>query len=370
MIISPPSPAKTLLVEPKSFTSDEPLWLQSGEVLPGFTLAYETYGRPNANASNAILVLHGLSGDAHAAGVYAPEDEKPGWWDLLIGPGKTLDTDRFWVISSNVLGSCKGSTGPGSINPATGQPYAMTFPFVTIPDMVTAQKRLLDHLGVEKLHTAIGGSLGGFQALQWSLQFPELVERVVCIASGPQLSAQGIGFNAVGRQAILQDPEWRGGNYYKSDTRIRGLAVARMLAHITYLSEEMLSLKFGRQLHENPPESKFAVESYLEYQGKKFSESFDANSYLYLTRAMDNFDVTAATGDMQTTFEKVLAQYLVISFSSDWLFPSESSRRMAEAIRASGKSAEFAEIQTPHGHDAFLVKNPAMEDRIRAFIHS
>ena len=366
------TPVAPLLVVPQFFTSREPLQLQSGQSLPEFTLAYETYGQPNADRSNVILVLHGLSGDAHAAGVYAVDDDKPGWWDLLIGPGKVLDTDRYWVISSHILGGCKGSTGPSSINPESGKPYSMDFPVVTIGDMVEAQKRLLDHLEVSQLYVAIGGSLGGFQVLEWARRYPAFVRKAASIASGPQLSAEGIGFNTIGRQAIMQDPNWERGEYYGSGKKIDGLAIARMLAHITYLSEDVFNRKFGRQLKAEEAlnytlQPEFNVEFYLEYQGKKFSESFDANSYLYLTKAMDYYDAGQGFA-FEEAFADSKAEFLNISFSSDRLFPAEASRQLDAALKKAGKRSAFHELETSLGHDAFLIKNPPMEGLLRDFL--
>lgn len=367
------STAVPLIVEKKFFTSEEPLQLECGRTLSPVTLAYETYGQPNADRSNAILILHALSGDSHVAGYYSTEDKKPGWWDNMVGPGKAFDTDKYWIICANVIGGCKGSTGPSSTNPTTGEPWAMDFPIVTIGDMVNAQKRLIDFLGIKKLHAICGGSMGGFQTLEWTLRFPDVVESAICIASGPRLSAQGIAFNAVGRHAIITDPAWKGGRYYGSDEIIRGLATARMLAHITYLSEENLDEKFGRRLQTAQAFSydfntEFAVESYLEHQGKKFIERFDANSYLYITKAMDYFDVTDQYGPVDTAFDRVQAKYLIVSYTSDWLFPTAESKKIASALTRRNKDVSFIELESQYGHDAFLLETEQMTRIVSSFL--
>ncbi len=354
-------------------SAEEPLMLECGRTLGPVEVAFETYGELNADRSNAILILHALTGDSHAAGYFSEEDKKPGWWDVLIGPGKAFDTEKYFVICSNVIGGCQGSTGPRSINPATGEPYALDFPMVTIGDMVEVQRRLLDDLGIERLHAVAGGSLGGFQALEWALRYPDRVGAVLCLAAGPRLSSQGIAFNAVGRHAIVSDPKWNKGRYYGSDTPDKGLATARMLAHITYLSEASLERKFGRKLQWADRLSydfvtEFAVESYLEHQGKKFIERFDANSYLYLTKAMDYYDVSQQYGPLEEAFSRVSASFMAVSYTSDWLFPTSQSREVVSALKRNGKDVTFIELDSIHGHDAFLLEADQMTRLVRSFL--
>ena len=364
------------LVEPRQFSfgsPEEPLVLDSGRTLGPVEQVYETYGRPNADRSNAVLICHALSGDAHAAGIHTPHDKRLGWWDSMIGPGKAFDTERYWVICANVIGGCKGSTGPGSVNPGTGKPYGSDFPLITIGDMVAAQKRLTDHLGIAKLFCVVGGSMGGFQALEWALRYPESVHSVICIAAGAQLSAQGIAFNAVGRHAITTDPDWRGGHYYGTAGPVRGLASARMVAHITYLSEISLNDKFGRRLQSADRLSydinhEFAVESYLNHQGTRFTERFDANSYIYITKAMDYFDIVRSHGPLRDVFAKVAARFLVISYSSDWLFTTAQSKEIVRALIAGDRDVSFVDIDSPHGHDAFLIETDRLTKIATAFL--
>lgn len=342
-------------------TVEAPLVLESGEALGPVDVVYETYGEPNADRSNAILVCHALSGDAHAAGFHGTHDKRNGWWDSMIGPGKAFDTLRYWVISSNVIGGCKGSTGPGSENPATGRPYGIDFPIITIGDMVRVQKRLTDHLGIGRLLCVTGGSMGGFQVLEWTLRYPDAVQTAVCIASAPRLSAQGIGFNAVGRNAITQDRQWQNGQYYDGEGPVQGLAVARMVAHITYLSEHLMDTKFGRRLQSADRLSydlstEFAVESYLNHQGNSFTQRFDANSYLYITKAMDYFDLPRTYGPLKTAFSNVKARFLFVTYSSDWLFPTAATKEVVRALLSNGKDVSFIEIDSPYGHDAFLIE--------------
>lgn len=351
------------LVQPQHVvfgSQEEPLVLDSGRALGPVEMVYETYGTPNADRTNAILICHALSGDAHAAGIHDPHDKRLGWWDNMIGPGKAFDTERFWIISANVIGGCKGSTGPRSINPTTGKPYGSDFPLITIGDMVAAQKRLVDHLGIERLFCVVGGSMGGFQALEWTLRYPENVHSVICIAAGAQLSTQGIAFNAVGRHAITTDPDWQNGHYYDTAGPVRGLASARMVAHITYLSEISLNDKFGRRLQSADRLSydikhEFAVESYLNHQGTRFTERFDANSYIYITKAMDYFDIVRTYGPLKEAFADAAARFLVVSYSSDWLFPTTQSKELVRALIASDRDVSFVDIDSPHGHDAFLI---------------
>ena len=363
-------------VQPRHFvfgSPEEPLVLDSGRTLGPVELVYETYGEPNAARSNAILICHALSGDAHAAGIHDPHDTRVGWWDSMIGPGKAFDTDHYWVICANVIGGCKGSTGPNSTNPETGQPFGSDFPLITIGDMVTAQKHLVDHLGIERLFCVVGGSMGGFQALEWSLRYPEQVHTVICIAAGAQLSTQGIAFNAVGRHAITSDPDWQGGHYYGTPGPVRGLASARMVAHITYLSEISLNHKFGRRLQSADRLSydirnEFAVESYLNYQGTRFTERFDANSYIYITKAMDYFDIARTYGPLKDAFASVAARYLVISYTSDWLFPTAQSKEIVRALIANDRDVSFVDIDSPHGHDAFLIETERLTQIATAFL--
>jgi homoserine O-acetyltransferase len=350
-------------VAPQHFvfgSPEDPLVLDSGRTLGPVELVYEIYGQPNAARTNAILICHALSGDAHAAGIHDPHDKRVGWWDGMIGPGKAFDTDRYWVICANVIGGCKGSTGPGSTNPETGRPFGSGFPLITIGDMVEAQRHLVDHLEIERLFCVVGGSMGGFQALEWSLRYPERVHTVICIAAGAQLSTQGIAFNAVGRHAITSDPEWQEGHYYGTSGPVRGLASARMVAHITYLSELSLNHKFGRRLQSADRLSydihnEFAVESYLNHQGTRFTERFDANSYIYITKAMDYFDIARTYGPLREAFAAVTARYLVISYTSDWLFPTAQSKEIVRALIANDRDVSYVDIDSPHGHDAFLI---------------
>ena len=353
---------------------DDPLELESGERLEAFDLAYETYGTLNADRSNAVLVCHALSGDQHAAGYLSMEDRKPGWWDNMIGPGKPLDTNRYYVVSVNVLGSCKGSTGPSSINPATGEPFGLDFPIVTVKDWVASQVRLMDRLGIDQWRAVVGGSLGGMNAMQWAIDYPERLEACVVVAAAPKLSAQNIAFNEVARQAIMTDPEFHGGRYYGGDKPRRGLALARMIGHITYLSENAMRDKFGRDLRKGQPLSygfdvDFEVESYLRYQGRRFVDRFDANSYLYLTKVLDYFDPAADyDGDLSQAFARSDNRFLVIAFSSDWRFSAERSREITRALYTNNLDVTFAEIESPHGHDAFLLNIPAYHEMVSTFM--
>ncbi|MFZ7127430.1 MAG: homoserine O-acetyltransferase MetX [Desulfobacterales bacterium] len=352
---------------------DEPLVLDSGRTIGPVEIAYETYGEPNADRSNAVLVCHALSGDAHAAGYYSPHDARTGWWDGMIGPGKAFDTSRYWIVCSNVIGGCRGTTGPGSIHPDTGKPYGIEFPIITIGDMVEVQRRLIDHLEIPRLHCVVGGSMGGFQALEWCLRYPDRVGSVICIASGARLSTQGIAFNAVGRHAITADPDWKGGHYYGTPGPVKGLAIARMVAHITYLSELSLDSKFGRKLQSADRlrydlTTEFAVESYLNYQGARFTERFDANSYLYITKAMDYFDITQSYGRLREAFSDASARFLVISYTSDWHFPAAQSREIVRALISAGKEVSFVDLESPYGHDAFLIEEERLTRIIGAFI--
>ncbi len=364
------------IVETKYFTFAEPpneLQLECGRKLGPITLAYETYGEMNADKSNCILILHALSADAHAAGRHHPDDRKPGWWDNMIGPGKAFDPRKYYIICSNIIGGCKGSTGPSSINPATGKPYALDFPMVTISDMVNAQKRLIDHLGIKQLLCVVGGSMGGMQVLQWTVSYPDMVRLAIPIATTARLSSQAIAFDAVGRHAIMADPNFAGGNYYGKSIPSAGLAIARMIGHITYLSEQSMHAKFGRDLQDKTaPEydfvTEFQVESYLNHQGDEFVKRFDANSYLYITKAMDYFDLTQPSGDLRKTLSVVKAAFLVISFSSDWLFPSHMSKEIVTALRRNNVDVSYAEIQSSYGHDAFLLEVDTLSRLIVNFL--
>ncbi|MDD5699396.1 MAG: homoserine O-acetyltransferase [Victivallaceae bacterium] len=337
------------------------LELDCGKKLYSVNLRYETYGKLLPDGSNAVLIVHALSGDAHVSGRHSPDDAKPGWWDAMVGPGKSIDTNKYFVVCSNVIGGCSGSTGPRSVNPKTGRLYNMDFPVITIADMVRAQKRLMDHLGIKKWLSIIGGSMGGMQALVWAIDYPDAMESVIPIASTARLSPQSIAFNWVGREAILADSHWQGGNY-SEDAPQKGLSIARMLAHITYLSDESMRYKFGRELQDSDSYSfafkrDFAVESYLEYQGRRFTERFDANSYLYITRAMDYFDISArAGGDLAAALKSVECPFLVVSFSSDWLFPAAQSVDLVKALLKNRCEVSYCEIESSYGHDAFLLE--------------
>jgi homoserine O-acetyltransferase len=346
-----------MIVEANTARFDS-LPLDNGGTLTGVEVAYETYGQLNAAKSNGILVLHAFSGDAHAAGIN--HEGKPGWWDNMIGPHKGFDTDRYFVICANVLGGCRGTTGPASINPATGCPYAMSFPVITIGDMVRLQKMLIDSLGIRRLLAVAGGSMGGMQALQWAVQYPDQVVAALPIATTARHSAQQIAFNEVGRQAIMADPDWCDGNYYSKQPPARGLAVARMVGHITYMSDDSMREKFGRRLRGKEAfgfdfEVDFEVESYLRYRGSQFVNRFDANSYLYITKAMDYFDVSNGGGSLAAALEVTKSRFLVISFSSDWLYPSYQSQEMVRALRSRNRDVAYVELQSNYGHDSFLV---------------
>jgi homoserine O-acetyltransferase len=357
----------------KSCALTAPLPLDSGQALEGVTIAYETYGELAADKSNAILVCHALTGDQYVASAH-PLTGKPGWWERMIGPGKPVDTDRFHVICANVIGGCMGSTGPGSIAP-DGKPYAMRFPVITIRDMVRAHVALLDGLGIERLHAVVGGSMGGMQALSLAANFPERAARVLAIATTARHSAQNIAFHEVGRQAIMADPDWQGGDYYGSGrSPDKGLSVARMAAHITYLSESGLTEKFGRNLQDRDAKSfgfdaDFQIESYLRYQGSGFTRRFDANSYLYITRAMDYFDIAEAHGGrLADAFASASARFCLVSFDTDWLYPTAESRHVVHALNAAGAAVSFVELSAPFGHDSFLLDVPALDRVVKGFI--
>jgi len=366
------------LVAKNYFTFAEPpeeMVLESGARLSPVVLAYETYGTLAPDRSNAILVLHALSGDSHVAGYYSPDDEKPGWWDCMVGPGKGIDTDRFFVICANVIGSCMGSTGPSSINPATGRAYGLDFPVVTIGDMVAAQKALIDHLGIERLLCVVGGSIGGMQVLEWCVRYPERVVSAIPLATTMRHSALAIAFNEVARQSIMADPNWNHGYYYEGAKPALGLAVARMIGHITYLSDESMRLKFGRRLQDKSDfsfnfDADFQVESYLRYQGRKFVDRFDANSFLYITKAADYFDLGKQHGEGSAVkaLSKARARFLVISFTSDWLYPTYQAREIVKALKKNGRDVSFCEIEAEWGHDAFLIPGERLPMLIHGFL--
>lgn len=352
----------------------QPLTLKSGAVLPQYHLTYETYGELNAAKTNAVLICHALSGNHHVAGRYSPDDKYPGWWDNLIGPGKPLDTNKFFVIGLNNLGGCHGSSGPSSVDPLTDKPYSATFPVVTVEDWVESQARLLDHLGIQQLAAVIGGSLGGMQALQWNIAYPERVRHAFVIASAPNLTAQNMAFNEVARQAIITDPEFFDGDYYNHGTvPRRGLRIARMLGHITYLSDDVMGEKFGRKLRHGDVKYSFDVEfemeSYLRYQGDKFAGEFDANTYLRMTRALDYFDPALDyEGDLSKALSRAKAKFVVISFTTDWRFSPARSREIVKALLDNALPVKYAEVTSAHGHDAFLMPDPYYHDIMRAYL--
>jgi homoserine O-acetyltransferase/O-succinyltransferase len=381
-----------LIVTPQTLRFHEPLPLQSGAVLPSYELVFETYGQLNADRSNAVLICHALNASHHVVGLHADASGQPiakseGWWDNMIGPGKPVDTDHFFVIGVNNLGSCFGSTGPTHTNPATGQAWGADFPVVTVEDWVNAQARLLDALGIEQLAAVMGGSLGGMQTLSWTLQHPDRVRHAVVIASAPNLTAENIAFNEVARRAIVTDPDFHGGHYLRAGTLPRrGLRIARMIGHITYLSDDVMNTKFGRQLTQpsggdtrNAAERayqystqaiEFQIESYLRYQGDKFSEYFDANTYLLITRALDYFDpARACGGNLSAALARAQAKFLLISFSTDWRFSPARSREIVKALLDNQRDVSYAEIDAPHGHDAFLLDDPRYHAAVRTYFN-
>jgi homoserine O-acetyltransferase len=377
MTVFEPSSALSLVNHDRPgfrLTVAEPLALDAGVSLAPFAIAYQTYGRLNADRSNAILICHALTGDQYVAEPH-PITGKPGWWDILVGPGKVLDTERYFLICANVLGGCMGSSGPSDINPATGKPWDLTFPLITIADMVRAQKQLIDHLGIETLFCVIGGSMGGMQVLQWASAYPERVFAAVPIATAARHSAQNIAFHEVGRQAIMADANWCDGNYIERGVRPeRGLAVARMAAHITYLSEQALHRKFGRNLQNREAisfgfDADFQVENYLRHQGISFVERFDANSYLYITRACDYFDLAAEHGGvLANAFRGTKTRFCSISFTSDWLYPTSENRQIVHALNAAAANVSFVEVATDKGHDAFLLDEKEFHATLRGFL--
>lgn len=367
-------PQSVGVVTPQKLVFEEPLALDCGRTLPRFELMVETYGRLNADASNAVLICHALSGDHHAAGLYSEDDKKPGWWDNCIGPGKPIDTERFFVVALNNLGGCKGSTGPVSLNPESGQPYGPDFPLLTVGDWVRSQARLADRLGIHRWAAVIGGSLGGMQVQQWAIEFPARIRHAVVIASAPELSAQNIAFNEIARQAILSDPDFHGGRYYEQGTvPSRGLKLARMLGHITYLSDEAMRAKFGAELKAATPafnfDVEFEVESYLRHQGQSFVDRFDANTYLLMTKALDYFDPARdAGGSLVAAYRKAQAKFLVVSFGSDWRFSPARSREIVRALVAAGRDVSYAEIDSQLGHDDFLMPIPQYHGVLRTYL--
>jgi homoserine O-acetyltransferase len=369
----------SFVATPQSMTFDAPLQLQSGAQIRGYQLAYETYGTLNADKSNAVLICHALNASHHVAGVYADQPSNQGWWDNMIGPGKPVDTHRFFVIGVNNLGSCFGSTGPMHVNPDTGKVYGADFPVVTVEDWVNAQARLLDALGIEQLAAVMGGSLGGMQALSWTMQHPERVRHAVVVASAPNLNAENIAFNEVARRAIVTDPDFHDGHFYQHGVvPKRGLRIARMIGHITYLSDDVMNEKFGRELRNavNSPtgykystqDIEFQIESYLRYQGDKFSEYFDANTYLLITRALDYFDPARQHGgDLARALAVARCKFLLVSFTTDWRFSPARSREIVQALISDQRDVSYAEIDAPHGHDAFLLDDPRYLNVVRSY---
>ncbi len=357
------------------FSEDNPLVLDCGRELKSVRVAYETYGELNERGDNVVLICHALSGDAHVAGYHSQEDKKPGWWDNMVGPGKGIDTNRYFVICSNCLGGCKGTTGPGSINPETNRPWGIDFPVITIADMVKVQKALIEYLGISRLLAVIGGSMGGMQVLEWAVRFPDMIDSALPIATTARLSAQAIAFNAVGRNAILADPDFNEGQYYDKKIPARGLAIARMIGHITYLSEQSMHDKFGRSLRNSDNyrydfQSEFSVETYLDYQGRRFVERFDPNSYLYISKAMDYFDLASNFGTLEQAFAQTNSRFLVASFTSDWLFPPEQSQQIVQALLSADKDVTYCNVESPYGHDAFLLEPKVLGGLVRGFLDS
>ncbi|MGC6456292.1 MAG: homoserine O-acetyltransferase MetX [Coraliomargaritaceae bacterium] len=361
------------LVTHRDFDYPHPFQFESGGSIPELTLRYETYGHLNDDRTNAILICHALTGNHHCAGVHSLEERKQGWWNFMVGPGKPIDTNRYFVISTNVLGGCSGSTGPVSINPQTGRRYNMDFPKLTVGDMVKAQALLIDSLGIESLHSVIGGSMGGMQTLQWAIAYPERVQSYIALACCARHSAQAIAFNDTGRQAIISDPNWLRGDYPDGEQPAEGLSVARMMAHITYFSDVGLEAKFGRKRrHAHEPmehfDVEFEVESYLRYQGQAFVSRFDANTYLYLTKALDRFDLYGPDNSLDASLSAVSARGLVVGFTSDWLYPPQGNREIVESLLRLGKTASYAELEVDSGHDSFLLRSPRLDSLIRNFL--
>ena len=368
-----PSPDSVGIVEARSITLPGRFRLEGGRWLDEVTVAYETYGRLNQRRDNAILLCHALSGDAHAAGYLSERDRRPGWWDTMVGPGKAFDTERYFVICSNVLGGCRGTTGPSSLAPETGHRYGGDFPVVTIGDMVRVQALLLDQLGIEQLAGAAGGSMGGMQVLEWAARHPGRLRAAIVLAAAARLTAQALAFNEAARQAIIGDPRWRGGHYPPDDPPAGGLAAARMIGHLTYLSASGMERRFGRGLQDRAAlsysfDADFQVESYLRHQAESFVRRFDANSYLYITRAMDYFDLGAGAPSLAEALRPAMARFLIVSVDSDWLYPTSQGRELTEALTAAGKATIAVELSSPHGHDAFLLEHRALTPQIGAFL--
>ncbi len=362
------------IVKPETLHFDDPIKLDCGQTLEGYELIYETYGELNEDHTNAILICHALSGDHHAAGYHSEDDRKPGWWESAIGPGKPIDTNRFFVVSLNNLGGCKGSTGPNTTNPATNKPWGPDFPIITVRDWVESQARLSDRLNIEQWCAIIGGSLGGMQVLQWAIDYPDRIKHAVIIASAPNLTAQNIAFNEVVRQALRSDPDFHGGHYYEHETvPSGGMKIARMLGHITYLSDDAMRAKFGRELREEKIsygyDVEFQVESYLRYQGESFVSQFDANTYLLMTKALDYYDpADKCEGNLSAALKNVIAKFLIVSFTSDWRFSPERSREIVKALVDNDKTVSYAEIEATHGHDAFLIPIPRYMEIFDAYM--
>ena len=358
------------------FESPHELSLVAGAKLGPVRVAYETYGELSAASDNAIFICHALTGDAHVAGLHLETDKKPGWWDELVGPGKGLDTNRYFVICANIIGGCQGTTGPSSVDPPTGKPYGLGFPFLTVGDFVQVHSALVKHLGIEKLLAVVGGSLGGMQVLEWAARYPEQIRSAVCLASAARLTAQGIAFNCVGRRAIVTDPNFHKGDYYdKPAGPNHGLGLARMVAHITYLSEASIEKKFGRRLqhaerfaYELLHDTEFQIESYLHHQGLRFVERFDANSYLYLTRAMEYFDLAKSYGSLEQALRRTEARFLITSYTTDWLFPTVQSQELVDALVAARRHVSFVELTSPYGHDSFLLEVEPLEELLAPFL--
>ena len=363
------------IVETKNYTINNKIKFESGVEFGPITVAYETYGTLNETKDNAILVIHALTGDAHAAGYHSENDKKAGWWDTLIGPNKAFDTNKYFVICSNILGGCSGTTGPSSINPETNKPYGTKFPVFTIEDTVKVIKELLDYLNVKKLHSVTGGSMGGMQAIQFTISYPEMVKSAILIATTSRLSPQAIAFNAIGRNSIISDPDWNNGDYYDKENKPnRGLSNARMIGHVTYLCEEAMYNKFGRRLQDKDHydfnfDIDFQVESYLQHQGQIFVDRFDANSYLYITKAVDYFDPADKYGSLENAFKNTKAKFLIMSFDSDWLFPSSQSKEIVNTLMHLDKDVSYCEIKSPCGHDAFLLEYDTQSKIITSFLN-
>lgn len=363
------------IVQTQFYKIEEKIKFESGVEFGPITVAYETYGKLNETGDNAILVIHALTGDAHAAGYHSKDDKKAGWWDTLIGPNKAFDTNKYFVICTNILGGCSGTTGPSSINPETGKPYGIKFPVFTIEDTIKVQKKLLDFLNIKSLYAVAGGSMGGMEAIQFTISYPNYVKSAILIATTSRLSPQAIAFNAVGRNSIISDPDWNSGDYYDKENKPdRGLSNARMIGHITYLCEEAMYNKFGRKLQDKNHydfnfDIDFQVESYLQHQGQIFVDRFDANSYLYITKAVDYFDPAEKYGSLQNAFKDTNAKFLVISFDTDWLFPSSQSKEIVNTLMQLDKDVSYCEIKSPCGHDAFLLEYEVQEKIIKSFLN-